>query len=510
MKTTLALLVALFALALPAAAVAAPNEGPGTVTIAPTPLEVPPATVGAEGERLAVDISYEGDGEAAIDKLTLLGEEAGEFASNGSDCDVLTSGQHCTAWFALKPTSLGEKQATLEVRFQGDRPAETRPIFGAAVAPSLSFDPASLDFGPVWAGRGGYSYLQLQNTGAAPVNLESLWIQGADPGNFSIGDNGCIGPSGAIMNPGATCSVQVNFQPWDLRPYEATFVARANGVEFSAGLSGEGGSAELVPDSNPLDFGFLTVGEHSAVRTVTLSNEGNLPGSFFIAIVAGGDTGSFELLSEDCSGRGIEPGQSCSVQLRFKPTSAGPKTARLAMFGESDGGSMVFLEGLAAPAAIELSSASLDLGDQQAGTRGSARTVWLSNEGAAAASVDRIDLTGADTDQFVLAGDECSDTTLEPGASCALRVRFAPDSAGPKAATLRVRGGFGVRRAALSGTGTPAPAAAASASDALPASTAVAASKPRPRRFAHNATIHAPKGAKKAKRAKARAGRSAR
>ena len=66
MHKSLVLIVALFALALPASAAAAPNEGPGTITVAPDPLVVPATTVNYQGEWLAVDISYEGEGEAAV------------------------------------------------------------------------------------------------------------------------------------------------------------------------------------------------------------------------------------------------------------------------------------------------------------------------------------------------------------------------------------------------------------------------------------------------------------
>jgi hypothetical protein len=78
MKNPLALLVALLSLALPASALAAPQEGPGTVTVAPDPLVVPATTVGDQGEWLAVDVSYEGEGEAAIDKVTMFGEESSD------------------------------------------------------------------------------------------------------------------------------------------------------------------------------------------------------------------------------------------------------------------------------------------------------------------------------------------------------------------------------------------------------------------------------------------------
>lgn len=342
---TLPLLAALLTLALPAAAQAAPNEGPGTVTVAPDPLVVPATTVGAQGEWLVVDVSYEGEGEAAIDKITIFGEESGEFSANGSDCGTLMSGQHCSAWFALKPTTLGQKQATLEVRFQGDRPAELRTISGRSAPPQLSFAPAAHDFGIQRAGRDSTSVtFQLTNSGEAPVQPNSFDVQG-DNSVFWVGTNNCW----TLLAPGASCEVQVWFNPNDVREFAGQLRAWVNDSVFTAPLRGRGGRAFLAAAQNPVGFGSLAVGS-TAVKTIELSNSGDLPGLYFIAVVAGGDSGSFRLLSESCTMVAVHPGSTCSVRVRFEPQEPGPLAARFALFGD-DEPTMVQLEGEGLPAA---------------------------------------------------------------------------------------------------------------------------------------------------------------
>jgi hypothetical protein len=347
MKKPLALLVVLSALALPGSALAAPFEGPGTITIAPDPLVVPATTVGYQGEWLTVDVSYEGEGEAGVEKIALSGGETSEFSSDGSDCQVLQSGQHCTARFALKPSSLGEKQATLEVTFQNGRPVEQRPISGRAVPPQLTFAPAALDFGIERVNRGSaVEFMQVTNSGEAPVQVFSFDIQG-DTSVFSHGSSSCA----SLLAPGQTCSVQVYFSPYDQIDYQAELRASTGGGEyFSATLSGRGGRSVIGPASNPVDFGAAPVGS-KIVKTITLTNSGDLPGAFFIAVIAGGDVGSFRLLSESCTMIELEPAHSCSVRVRFEPQEPGPLSARFAMFGDSDDGAMVFLEGEGLPAA---------------------------------------------------------------------------------------------------------------------------------------------------------------
>lgn len=347
MRRKLAPVLALLALALPASALAAPQEGPGTVTIAPDPLVVPATTVGNQGEWLAVDVSYAGEGEAAIDKVTLFGEEGGEFSSNGSDCGTLQSGQHCTAWFALKPTTPGDKQANLEVRFQGERPAELRTISGRSVAPSLSFGPSSHDFGIQRVNRDSVSTsLQLTNSGEAPVQPNNFTIE-AENEVFWTGNSDCS----TLLAPGASCNLQVWFNPQETRDYASEVRVWANGSSFGAALSGRGGRAIVGPAENPVEFGALEVGS-TLVKTIALDNSGDLPGAFFIAVIAGGDAGSFQLLSENCSMIQLMPAQTCTVRVRFQPQEPGPLAARFALFGDEEP-PMVFLEGEGLPVAAE-------------------------------------------------------------------------------------------------------------------------------------------------------------
>lgn len=347
MKKTLVLLAALFTLALPASALAAPFEGPGTVMIAPDPLVVPASTVGYQGEWLTVDVSYEGEGEAVVNKVALSGGETSEFSSDGSTCGTLLSGQHCTAKFALKPSSLGEKQAILEVTFEGDRAAEQRPISGRSVVPQLSFDSPEYDFGIQRVNRDSASHqFQLTNTGEAPVQPNYSEIQDGN-GAYSSGNSNCFG--GPPLLPGQSCSVEVHFSPYDTVLYPGELRVWANGAVFGAALSGRGGRSVIGPASNPVGFGPVAIGS-SVVKTITLTNSGDLPGAFFIAVIAGGDVGSFRLLSENCTMVELEPAHSCFVRVRFEPQEPGPLSARFAMFGDSDDGTMVFLEGEGLPA----------------------------------------------------------------------------------------------------------------------------------------------------------------
>ncbi|MDX6625157.1 MAG: hypothetical protein QOE56_146 [Solirubrobacterales bacterium] len=459
---TTVLVLVLTSLALPAVVLAAPEEGSGTLTVAPDPIVLSATTVGNQSPAQTVTLGYEGEGEASVNKVTIEGEEAGEFFLSGSNCGSLADGQHCDVWLGSKPTTTGEKQAYLVVTFNGERPAVSFPISGSSVTAQLSFAPQSYDFGLQRINRETVSTnLQMTNDGEAEVQLGGLEITGSGQSGFWTGPSSCWG---TWLAPGQSCSVQVNFDPREVRLYSAELRALANGSVFTATLSGEGGRANIETPENPVEFGAATAGSEGAVRTITLSNSGNLPAGFFISVISGGDAGSFRLLDENCTMAELVPAGTCTAHVRFAPQGPGPKTARLAFFGDGEDGMMVQLDGEAVLPAASISPGSFDFGNQGAGTRSVAHSFAIGNQGTTRLDLDRVWIGGAELDQFLISGDECSGASLAPGENCLVRLRFAPDGNGPKQATLRVSGDAPTLVALLSGTATESAATASTPS----------------------------------------------
>jgi hypothetical protein len=211
--------------------------------------------------------------------------------------------------------------------------------------PELAFEPGSYDFGMQEANRSNaQTWLQLRNNGTATAQVYSVDIVGSGANAFWFSSNGC---DGKFLNPGETCSVQVNFGPNDAIPFSAQLRARSEGeTTFTADLSGEGGRAALGPVAEPTSFGAAVVGSAGVTKAIEIVNRGNLPGGSFIAVIAGGAIGSFHLLDENCTGVMLSPAASCTLLVNFQPLSSGIKTARLGLFGDSDGGAQVTLTGV--------------------------------------------------------------------------------------------------------------------------------------------------------------------
>ena len=92
--------------------------------------------------------------------------------------------------------------------------------------------------------------------------------------------------------------------------------------------AGWGPCVSVTPD--PVGFAATTVGQTSST-TVTVSNPGGaalvLPAS--AVSLTGADAGQFTITGDICSGATVPPFGSCTVTVRFSPSSTGGKTAGL-------------------------------------------------------------------------------------------------------------------------------------------------------------------------------------
>jgi hypothetical protein len=211
--------------------------------------------------------------------------------------------------------------------------------------PQLAFEPGSYDFGLQEANRANsQANFQLRNVGSVPAPVYSVNVVGPGSGAFWTGNIDCFSHP---LEPGETCSVQVNFNPYDAVPFVAQLRAESDGgTSFTAELSGEGGRPALTPDSNPANFGSVPVDSGGVTRTIDVTNQGNMPGGAFIAVISGGAVGSFHLLDENCTGFLLSPAATCNLQVSFEPISTGAKTARLFLVGDGDGGAQITLTGI--------------------------------------------------------------------------------------------------------------------------------------------------------------------
>jgi hypothetical protein len=433
---------------------------PGTTSFATT------SVGGSTTEKVLLKNTSEAG--VSVNEVKIEGADASDFGIEGNNCiGYIGVGMNCEFSVRFSPSATGPREALLRVVSDATPSEYTTELSGEAVAPEVAFEPTSYDFGLAEVRSGSpRANFTLRNIGTAPVQLSNLEISGPGANEFWIPGSGCWG---TMLAAGSTCWIEVQFNANEEGSFSAALSIQAGATTFQAPLSARAERPQVVASPVPLAFGQTPVGSRQ-VKELTLTNTGHLPVAFFIALVSGGDIGSFHLLEETCTSnvfagipRVFEPGESCRAKIAFESTAAGPKQATVSFFGGGEGALQVPIEGTAVASQPSLSPDSRDFGTVAVGAAGPVQTFALRNESADAQTIDSATITGADAGEFQVRSDGCSEAELEPGASCTVAVRFAPGSSGQQFATLRLRGPGGATAAALSGAGTGT-AAAASAS----------------------------------------------
>lgn len=273
--------------------------------------------------------------------------------------------------------------------------------------------------------------------------LEDLYTGVAQ---FTIEVANCAGQT---LTPAANCTLTVRFSPLSTGIKAVTLVIPSNDpfenpIDFM--LRGIGiGSA--VPDITvtdsvaPMDdhtiaFGDVAQGA-SLEKTVTITNDGTVDLSIGTIATLDGLVAPFSILNDLCSTTTVAHAASCTLAVRFAPTSAEAFNDNFDIpSDDTDKPSITFnLTGtgtvLPVPDITVTDSVSpvddlqLAFGNVLQGTALD-ETVTITNDGTAALVVGNIANANVLAVPFSILNDNCSGQTVAVAANCTLTVRFAP------------------------------------------------------------------------------------
>ncbi len=324
-----------------------------------------------------------------------------------------------------------------------------------AAPPPLVAAPSAVDFGLVGVEWGENSAsIAVQNSGDADVLVGSATIDGSGAGPLRITNDGC---QGQMLSSGASCYINLGFDPSDGIAYAATLHVPSDAGELTVPLAGQGGMQQVTPAPAELDFGAVDVGE-AVVRTVTLQNTGNLPYQSIVALPTGSGVGAYRVTQDTCSLRQMDPGDSCTLAVRFAPLAPEEAVANLMVIGGNGAPALVALRGLGRQAAAVVAPQTLAFGDQALRGTSRVQSVAVVNSGNGLLRISSASVGGLDAERFRVVGENCTAAPLAPGATCAVRVRFVPAELGDVVATLRLvtNDAAGVAIAQLTGRGVAA------------------------------------------------------
>jgi hypothetical protein len=391
-------------------------------------------------------------------------EELGETRTTPSPAEV---GSKTVAQARKSLVSLAADE--LPIEGVGPSPQPVEPAF-----PGIALSTESSDLGDALVGTsGGTATVTVTSTGDAALKIDGVALVGANPGDFALIDDGC---SGQTLAPGATCALRVRFSPNAAGNRSARISISTNAAGSPQGLNFTGTGTQPAPGvpaaglgPDPVDFGEVPVSTTSGVIPLKVSSVGTAPLVIQGIVIGGANPRDFPVADDDCSGRTLQPGSSCTVGLRFTPKAVGARSARLALTSNAPGGPQAARAGFAiavnapGPPAVLLTGTGVglasfkapgpspspgedpspgivvaphpvDFGSVSVGTTTASRTVTATSNGSARLQIASVSLGGANPGEFSLSSDGCSGQSLPPGASCTVLVSFAPSSTGTHAA----------------------------------------------------------------------------
>src|SRR5579875_2909570 len=142
------------------------------------------------------------------------------------------------------------------------------------------------------------------------------------------------------------------------------------------------------------------------------------------------------------------------------------------------GAVLTFIADFETTAPPQLSPSSVSFAAQPPGTIGDVQTVTITGAGQGQTTLGQVSVGGTDAGDFLVVDDQCSWQTLNPGSSCTVGLRFAPQAdgatvrdatlkvpyeAGPNAPAGAALPATGVAGDALEGTAQPAASGSAGA-----------------------------------------------
>ena len=247
----------------------------------------------------------------------------------------------------------------------------------------------------------------------------------------------------------------------------ASYVTATDAADIAAYIANPAAgtaSPAATLSSTALSFGNQVVGTTSGTMSASLTNSGTANLVLSTVTLGGANPAEFTRSGTCTNALSLLPAASCSVNVAFKPTAIGARGATITIAHNATPSTSVLSlsgAGTAVPApAVGLSATTILFGNQTVGTTSAAKTVSISNTGTANLVLGTITTNGANAADF--AASSCNGSTLAPGASCAVSVRFTPAALNARTAALTIpsNAGGSPHGVALSGSGVAAPAAA--------------------------------------------------
>jgi hypothetical protein len=298
-----------------------------TAAFSPSTLTFPATAVGITSTPQTILFTNTGSAAMSVSSFTFSGANANEFAIYAKTCTTtLAAGATCNLQIAFKPIATGAASATLTAT---DNASNSPQTVSLSVPPPIlaQFAPSSLTFPATPIGSKSASQtVTFTNTSTVEISVAAF---GVGTNGFEITGKTCV----TTLAAGASCILQIAFAP--LAGAAGTITNSLVAVDSafnspqSATLSASVPALNATLSPSSLTFASTAVGAVSASQTITFTNPGAVALPVKSFTFAGPNSGEFELTGKTCT-TSLAAHASCTLQIAFKPTTAGAASGSLA------------------------------------------------------------------------------------------------------------------------------------------------------------------------------------
>jgi hypothetical protein len=301
------------------------------INVNPTAVSFGTVAVGATADQ-TITVGNSGSATLTLGTITT---PTGPFARNGGSCasnGQILAGNSCTIIVRFTPTGAGAASGGFSIP-SNDPDTGTNngqndvavSLSGTGATPNINVSSTSINFGSIAVGASADQTITVSNTGGATLTLGSIASPAAP---FSRNGGSCT--NSQQITAGNSCTVIVRFTPTGTGAVNGNFNIPSNDPDagtlngqnnVAVSLSGTGNAPDINVNPTTVSFGTVTVGA-TADQTVTVSNNGNVD----LTLGTIGTPGApFSRQGGTClaSGQVLAANASCTVTVRFAPTSAG-------------------------------------------------------------------------------------------------------------------------------------------------------------------------------------------
>jgi len=312
--------------------------GAPEVTLSPPSLAFGTVLVDTSAPPETVTLTNTGLGTLTFgtDGIAITGADPGDYTQTNTCGSSVAPGASCTITVTFTPQANGSLPAQVTLTDNASTGTQTVALTGTGAYPLLTLAPPSLGFGSVEVGYSSSKMTStVTNSGVVTLTISKVSLSGSNPSEYSQTNN-CK----KSFAPGATCTITVTFSPTATGQQDASVTITDNTSSGSntLNLTGTGAlpTASLTPNS--LNFGTVTVGTTSIVKTSTLTNTSDFLLKITSITISGANAADFKQTNNCPVGGTLAANKTCTISVTFTPSAVGTATATITESDNSSAG----------------------------------------------------------------------------------------------------------------------------------------------------------------------------